>query len=91
MPKTKNKVGRPKRKSPPSKVDIELASQLSELMEQARLYSGMTQGELAKKLGVTVSGVCHSIEGRSIPSTLKLKQWARACGLELLISMRPKP
>ena len=51
-------------------------------IERVLKNKGMTQGDLAKRLGVTVQAVNSVICGRSMASERLLKRYADALGVE---------
>ena len=62
------------------------------LIREARLRSGMTQADLAGKLGTTQSAIARWETGGTRPSLETLTRVARACELELRIGLaEPDP
>jgi transcriptional regulator with XRE-family HTH domain len=62
------------------------------LIREARLRAGLTQRELAERLGTTQSSIARWEAGRARPSAEALGAIARACGLELRVSLvEPDP
>jgi len=59
------------------------------LIRGARRRAGFTQAELAKALGTTQSVVARWESGRVSPTLETLDRVVRACGLDLVISLRP--
>jgi len=57
----------------------------------ARLAAGLTQADVAKRMGTTVSAVSRleaSLRGeKHSPSYATLKKYAQACGKKLLVQM----
>ncbi len=53
------------------------------LVREARLRAGLTQAELAARLGTTQSAIARWEAGGTQPSLETLRRVARACGLEL--------
>ena len=53
----------------------------NELLKSARLKAGLTQAQLAEKIGVPKSTYCNWEQGTREPNVLKLKQIARALGV----------
>jgi len=60
-------------------------------MLDARLAAGLTQAEIAKRMGTTVSAVSRleaSLRSeKHSPSYATLKKYAQACGKKLLVQM----
>jgi transcriptional regulator with XRE-family HTH domain len=62
------------------------------LIREARIRSGMTQADLAGKLGTTQSAIARWETGGTQPSLETLTRVARACELELRIGLaEPDP
>lgn len=59
----------------------------STLIREARLRAGLTQTELAERLGTTQSSIARWEGGGSQPSVETLQRIVRACGLELAFSL----
>jgi transcriptional regulator with XRE-family HTH domain len=59
------------------------------LIQQARRRSGLTQTELAGKVGTTQSAVARWERGASRPTVERLQSLVEACGLELQIGLAP--
>ena len=59
----------------------------STLIREARLRAGLTQQELADRLGATQSVVARWESGRVRPSAETLTSIVEACGLELRVSL----
>ena len=57
------------------------------LIQQARRRAGMTQTELAGRVGTTQSAVARWERGASRPSVERLQELVEACGLELQIGL----
>ncbi len=55
----------------------------NELLKSARLKAGLTQAQLAEKIGVPKSTYCNWEQGTREPNVLKLKQIARALGVTM--------
>lgn len=62
---------------------------LIEAVAKARLRSGLTQAELAKRMKTTQSTVARLESGRGQPSTRTLARFAKATGHRLKISFEP--
>ena len=56
---------------------------------KARLRSGLTQAQLAKRMKTTQSTVARLESGRGKPSTRTLQRFAKATGHRLKISFEP--
>lgn len=59
----------------------------SSLIREARLRAGLTQQELAGRLGTSQSVVSRWESGRVLPSAETLASIIGACGLELRVSL----
>jgi transcriptional regulator with XRE-family HTH domain len=55
----------------------------ADLLREARLRSGLTQAELARRIGRPQSQIARWENGRVEPSLETLRRLVRACGLEL--------
>jgi ribosome-binding protein aMBF1 (putative translation factor) len=62
---------------------------LVEELIKARAHSGLTQEEIARRMGTTQSVVARLESGRSMPSTRTLKKYAEATGMKLVIRFEP--
>lgn len=62
---------------------------LIEAVAKARLRSGLTQAQLAKRMKTTQSTVARLESGRGKPSTSTLQRFAKATGHRLKISFEP--
>ncbi|MDO8876381.1 MAG: helix-turn-helix transcriptional regulator [Pseudolabrys sp.] len=62
---------------------------LIEAVAKARLRSGLTQAQLAKRMKTTQSTVARLESGRGKPSTSTLRRFAEATGHRLKISFEP--
>jgi len=54
------------------------------VVREARRRAGLSQAELAKRLGTTQSAIARLERGRSEPSFSKVVAAARACGIDLV-------
>lgn len=63
---------------------------LAESMVAARARAGLTQDELAKRMGTTQPVVARIESGRVLPSTRTLERYARATGTTLKVSFEPR-
>jgi transcriptional regulator with XRE-family HTH domain len=59
------------------------------LIRQARRRAGVTQAELAGKVGTTQSAVARWERGASRPTVERLQSLIEACGLELQLGLAP--
>jgi transcriptional regulator with XRE-family HTH domain len=57
------------------------------LLQQARRRAGLTQAELAARVGTTQSAVARWERGASRPSVERLEAMVGACGLELQLAL----
>ena len=57
------------------------------LLRFAREGAGMTQAELAKRLGVSQQAVAQAERWESNPTIAFIERWARACNRELKIEL----
>lgn len=67
--------------------EFALASQLIE----ARSRAGLTQAEVAEKMGTSQSTVARLESGGAKPSLSTLKRFAKATGARVRITVEPKP
>jgi len=63
---------------------------IASAMIAARTHAGLTQAELAKKMGTTQSVIARLEAGKSKPSTSTLEKLAKATGTRLRISFEPE-
>ena len=68
-----------------SRMEFELARQLIE----TRVKSGLSQGELATKMGTSQSTIARLESGASMPSIRTLKKFAEATNSQLQIVFKP--
>lgn len=54
-----------------------------DILREARLRAGLSQGELARRAGTHRSAIGRWERGEALPSLEKLRELVRACGLEL--------
>lgn len=64
-------------------IEYEIALQLI----QARINSGLTQAEIAIRMGTTQSVIARLESGRTLPSVKTLSHYAKATGCHLHISL----
>ncbi|MDP3546713.1 MAG: helix-turn-helix transcriptional regulator [Phreatobacter sp.] len=62
---------------------------LAAVLVEARAHSGLTQEEVARRMGTTQSVVARLESGKSMPSTRTLKKYADATGTRLVIRFEP--
>jgi ribosome-binding protein aMBF1 (putative translation factor) len=62
---------------------------LATAMIAARAHAGLTQGELAERMGTAQSTIARLEGGKGKPSTATLEKLARATGTRLRISFEP--
>jgi ribosome-binding protein aMBF1 (putative translation factor) len=62
---------------------------LVEELIKARAHSGLTQEEIARRMGTTQSVVARLEGGKTMPSTRTLKKYAEATGTRLVIRFEP--
>jgi predicted transcriptional regulator len=67
--------------------DMEEEFQFAEELIKARIRSGLTQRQLAEKMGTTQSTIARLESGSSLPSLRSLKRYARATGSKFKISL----
>ena len=70
-----------------SRMEFELARQLIE----TRVKSGLSQGELATKMGTSQSTIARLESGASMPSMRTLAKFAQATNSQLQIMFKPVP
>ena len=66
--------------------DMEVEFQLAGELIKARIRSGLTQKQLAEKMGTTQSSLARLESGNSLPSLRSLKKYAYATGSKIKIS-----
>jgi len=59
------------------------------LIREARRRAGLTQAELAHRVGTTQSAIARLERGRTEPSIERVGQLLRACGLDLNVRLAP--
>lgn len=60
----------------------------ADLIREGRRRAGLTQAELAARVGTTQSAIAR-LEGGAEPSVRRVTELLRACGLELRVSLAP--
>lgn len=76
-----------------SKPGIELSKTQRELLREGRILLGVTQVELAAKVGVPQSAIVNYEAGKRKPSIEVLERWADELGYEVVqsgVEIRPK-
>ncbi len=64
-----------------------LASELAEVVYQLRTAAGLTQTELARRMGTTQPGIARVEAGGSTPTLDLLDRVGKALGVELTLSI----
>lgn len=59
------------------------------MVREARRRAGLTQEELARRVGTTQSAIARIERGRTAPSLERLRELVRACGLDLELRLVP--
>jgi len=59
------------------------------LVREARRRAGLTQVELARRVGTTQSAIARLERGRTEPTAERIGQLVGACGLELQVRLAP--
>ena len=62
---------------------------LIDAMLRARSHAGLTQAQLARRMGTTQAAIARLESGRSRPSTRTLERLAKATGMRLRIMFEP--
>lgn len=62
---------------------IDLSHEVSRLVTDARIHAGITQTELARRIGSKQTVISRLETGRQLPSLSFLRRIAEACGMEL--------
>ena len=63
---------------------------LAHALIEARAHAGLTQEEVARRMGTTQAVIARLEGGRARPSTRTLDRFARATGTRLKISFEPE-
>jgi len=66
-------------------IDMEEEFQFAGELIKARIRSGLTQKQLAEKMGTTQSTIARLESGASIPTLRSLKRYAQATGSKIKI------
>lgn len=61
------------------------------LLRQARESAGLTQAEMAERLGVTQQAVARAERADANPSFRLLEAWAEALGSRIRLEIEPEP
>ncbi len=61
--------------------------ELAKALIRARLRAGLSQAELARRMGTTQSVIAKLESGKSLPSTRTLHRYARATGSKVRITL----
>jgi transcriptional regulator with XRE-family HTH domain len=61
-----------------------------ELLRRARERAGLTQHELADRLGCSQQAIAQAERRQSNPTISFMRRWAGACGGKLTIRFRPR-
>lgn len=61
--------------------------ELAKALLRARLRAGISQAELARRMGTTQSVIAKLESGKSLPSTRTLHRYARATGSKVKITL----
>ena len=64
---------------------------LVDALIRARADAGMTQDQVAQKMGTTQAVIARLESGRTMPSTRTLQRFAEATGTRLVIAFKPDP
>ncbi|MGH7542403.1 MAG: helix-turn-helix domain-containing protein [Gemmatimonadota bacterium] len=59
------------------------------LIREGRLRAGLTQAEVAARVGTTQSAIARWETGKALPSLETLTRVLRACGLDLRVGLQP--
>jgi transcriptional regulator with XRE-family HTH domain len=59
------------------------------VVREARRRAGLSQAELARRVGTTQSAIARIERGRTDPSLHRVRVMVRACGLELGTTLAP--
>lgn len=62
----------------------DLKFEMSSMIQEARVYKGITQKELAKKMGTKQESISRIENGNHMPSLDFLQKMAKALGTELI-------
>jgi len=68
-------------------LDLELEYEISLELIQARMNAGLTQEEIAERMGTTQPVIARLESGRVLPSVKTLSQYAKATGKHLHVTL----
>lgn len=68
--------------------ELELEYKIADLLIKLRNQAGLTQAELAEKVGTTQSAIARMESGRVLPKLDNLAKIAKTCGKKLEITVR---
>lgn len=67
---------------------LKLEERLAAEMVRARLAAGLSQTELARRIGVKQSAIARFESGRHVPSLDTLRSYAEATGSRLVVGLK---
>lgn len=67
--------------------DLELEYEIALGLVQVRVNAGLTQEEIATRMGTTSSVIARLESGRKLPTIKTLSQYAKAIGKHLYVSL----
>lgn len=67
--------------------DLTLEYEIALALIQARINAGLTQEEIARRMGTSQSVIARLESGKSLPSVKTLSQYAKATGKHLHVSL----
>lgn len=68
--------------------DFDLEYQVADLLVKLRAEAGLSQEELARKIGTTQSAIARMESGKVVPRLENLVKIAKACGKRLELGIR---
>jgi DNA-binding XRE family transcriptional regulator len=68
--------------------ELELEYKIADLLIKLRIEAGLTQAELAKKVGTTQSAIARMESGKVLPKLDNLAKIAKTCGKKIEITVR---
>lgn len=68
--------------------ELDLEYRLASLLIRLRTEAGLSQAELARRVGTTQSAIARMESGRVLPHLKSLVKIARACGKTLEVTVR---
>lgn len=78
-------------RNPDVKREYEALAEEFELIDKLlsmRTAAGLTQEELARRMGTQKSNICRLEKGNANPSWKMLKKYAQACGFKISVDFR---